>query len=228
MNYLLSYVPSPRKSLSELIRLLLLYLWSGKVRGRVMIVEGSPHVSTHLTINHIPLGAELKTCDNWSGPIIHIAKGRIYPSESKVKPTVFYPFVSVPHIIFCLMCLFKWFFIEESQVCKILFHLYFSAEWRLQDMHPFITAAPPHRRTWPLLSLNIYLVPVIVKTFLKTKMGQSWSLWQRQASGERASSFEMREEEENIQFDERGREGEREKRRDQTLLSLLMELWWYP
>lgn len=45
-------------------------------------------LSTHLTINHIPLGAELKTCDNQSGLIICIAKGMIYPSESSAKPTV--------------------------------------------------------------------------------------------------------------------------------------------
>lgn len=41
-----------------------------------------------LTINHIALGDELKTPDNWSGLIICIAKGTIYPCESQAKPTV--------------------------------------------------------------------------------------------------------------------------------------------
>lgn len=40
---------SNMKSLSELIRLLLLYLWSGKVRGRGVLAKGSPHAMSQLT-----------------------------------------------------------------------------------------------------------------------------------------------------------------------------------
>ncbi len=77
--------------------------WKSNGEGKDSKRKPSWRVSTHLTINHIPLGAELKTCDNWSGLIICTAKGMIYPSESKAKPTVkasssLCPSVCFPHI----------------------------------------------------------------------------------------------------------------------------------
>lgn len=77
--------------------------WKSEGEGSDSERKPSRHVSTHLTINHIPLGTELKTCDNWSGLIIRIAKGMIYPSESKAKLTVkaspfsLYPPVCLSH-----------------------------------------------------------------------------------------------------------------------------------
>lgn len=92
----------------------------------------SCHVSTHLTINHIPWGTELKTCDNWSGLIICIAEGAIYPSESRAKPTVkasplsWSPCLSPAHIF----CLFAWRVLLNTQSCFYCFFSLFLTVYR--------------------------------------------------------------------------------------------------